>query len=566
MSKPLIFDPATGELISNIHEIKTGSDKAQHSGSGLRTSAGQSAAAGVEERLIGILCDGGERQRMDALLTIASERSRDWSVKIVAAVVYQLVEPSDALRAEALKVAHALGFQAAVLPVVQMILHDRDRGARLAVLALAEGYGAQGTALADCILPLVEANDPELAEAAVKALGAVGLPPSSVDTLALLIRHRETRVRILCVRLMGLLGARAAAVSGLVVLRLDDPDEVVRKAAAEALERIGFHSAALDGVNRMLNHDNVARRVEMLRILERFGSSAQESSALIVPLLKCDIPEVCEAARRTLRFVGLGRDCLRPIELLARHPAPEIRNAALDLLEECGTAPESCALVVSLMADRDLALRERAANVISKIGVPAVALPPLRKLLRDERDNVRLLALAALEGAGSGARPAAKLIVERMEDASSEVASRAASAFVAACRAEDCLPDVSRILHNRRQDRRLLMLSALARSGPRAAAALPLVTAAMGDVDWLVRDAACEAFIAIGFNDNCIPEVRRLIKHQDRNYRLAIIKALGACGMSARASAEFLDQRQSDGDAEVGRAAKEALTSIMGKH
>jgi HEAT repeat protein len=563
MSKPLIFDPATGELISNVREIKAAADRSAR----LRPGAGANGhgvAATVEERLTGILCEGGERQRMDAMLTISSERSREWSAKVVAAVVYQLAEPNDTVRAEALRVARLLGFQAAVIPVANMILRDCDRISRLAVLALAESYGAQGTALADCILPVLEQSDADLAEAAVKALGSIGLAPTCVDTLALLIRHREVRVRINCVLMLGLLGARAAAVSGLVVLRLDDPDEVVRNAAAEALELIGFHGAALDEVKRMLNHDNVARRVEMLRILGRFGSSAQESSVLIVPLMKCEVPEVREAARRTLRFVGLGRDCIRQIEYLARHPSHDVREAALDLLEECGPAPESCALAVSLMADRDLAIRERAAIVISKVGIPAVALPHLRKLLRDERESVRILALGALENAAEGARPAAKLIIERIEDASSEVASRAAGAFVTSCRAEDCLPDISRILHNRRQDKRLLMLSALARSGHRAAAALPLVTAAMGDADWLVRDAACEAFIAIGFNESCIPEVRRLIKHQDRDYRLAVIRALGACGMSARAAAEFLTQRESDSDTEVGRAAREALASILG--
>jgi HEAT repeat protein len=356
--------------------------------------------------------------------------------------------------------------------------------------------------------------------------------------------------------MLGLLGARGGAVSGLVMLRLDDPDAAVREAAAAALPRIGFHPAALDEIGRMLNHASDARRIDMLRILELFGSSAQASAVLIVPLLKSPGDEVRQAARSTLRIVGLGRECIKPISLLAHHPQHDIRSAALDLLEECAPAPESCSLALSLMADRDSFLRERAARIISRTGIPPAALPGLRKLLRDERDQVKIMALEALAKAGDASRPASHLVLERMEDASGEVATAAAAAFVATASVEECAGDISRVLHNRRQDRRLLMLGCLRRMGVAAAPALPLVTASMGDPDWPVRDAACEAFIAIGFHDTCLPEVRRLIEHQDRNYRLAIIKALGACGMNASAAEQFLSQRQGDIDAEVGRAAR----------
>ena len=64
-----------------------------------------------------------------------------------------------------------------------------------------------------------------------------------------------------------MLGARAASVSGLVILRLDDPEKNVRDEAAASLERIGFHASALEEIKRLLNHNNVDRRIEMLRLL-----------------------------------------------------------------------------------------------------------------------------------------------------------------------------------------------------------------------------------------------------------------------------------------------------------
>jgi HEAT repeat protein len=556
MAKPLIFDPATGELITDIREISRDKRRSSQTETDVRKSAST-----LEDRLIGIFCDGGEGEKLDALRLVDSAKDRDWSAKIVASVVYQIAN-GESLRGEALKVAKRLGFQAAVVPVVAMILREGDRPAKLAAVSLAESYGAQGTVLADFILPLVESSDKELAEGASHAIGSTGLTPSSIRQLAELVRHREARIRRLCVETLGILGARAGAVSGLVVLRLDDPDKEVRTAARDALAHIGFQSSALDEIERMLNHDNVARRIEMLDILGRFGSSAQESSTLIVPLLKCADSDVCNAARNALSYVGLSKECIRPIGYLARHPSHEVRLMALELLEECGAGPEAANLAIILMADRDVSLRERSSSVVAKFGVPAMALPALRKLLRDERVGVRLLALSMLEKAGASARNAARLVIERMEDADSEVAAKAAAALSAMGDVSDCLPDVSRILHNRRQDRRLLMLSALSKMRHGALAALPLVTAAMGDSDWLVRDAAAECFVSIGFDEICIPEIRRLIKHQDRNYRLIVIKALGACGLGARAAANFLAQRESDSDAEVGHAAKAALDAV----
>jgi HEAT repeat protein len=563
MQKPLIFDPSTGELVSSAREALAGTDSVVYTGK--PKSSEKAELPLLEERVVGILCKGNENQRLDALLVIGSDIYREWSARVVAAVVFQLAQTGDPLRKEALRIAKKLGFHAAVIQVINAVLGGGDIQAKLAVLDLAESYGAQGTALADCILPLIESNNALVAEAAAKAVGSIGLTPASVKELSSLIRHKEARVRILAVRLLEHLGARAAVVSGLVVLRLDDPDETVRAVAAGALRVIGFHSSAMDEIKRMLNHSNMTRRVEMLGILTRFGSSAQESSELVVPLIKCDDSDVCEAARRTLRVVGLGKDCFRPIEHLASHPSHDVRSAALDLLEECGSAPEGCSLALSLMADRDVGIRERAARVVAGHGIPAVSLPALRKLLRDERDDVRLLALGALEKAGEAARAAVKLVIERMEDANPEVAAKAAAAFVASAHVEDCVPDVARLLRNRRQDRKLLMLSSLRRMGHEASGALSQVTASMGDSDWVVRDAACETFIAIGFHEICIPEVRHLIEHQDRNYRLAVIKALGACGMSAASVGKFLAERQNDSDAEVGKAARAAMAAVRGE-
>jgi len=518
----------------------------------------------IDAAVFEALSRGPEGRLREALAYLCANPALDWAARTIDALARLAASSDAALAAEALSAASRTGFRAAGVPVIASMLKDPAPARKIAALRLAEGYGAQGTVLADSILPLLESASPAVAEKALQALAATGLSPSSVGLLSQLFRHREGRVRVLCVRLLELLGARAGALSGLAILRLDDPEAEVRTAAAEALASTGFHPAALEEVGRMLTHANRARRLDMLRILAQFGSSAEAASPLVIPLLKSEDDELRGEARRTLRATGLGRECLRSIAQLSAHPVHSVRMAAADLLEECGASPELCGIAAAMMADRDSALRGRAARILAKCGAPAAALPALRKLLRDERAEVRLQALSALAGAGAASAPAAKLILERVEDADTDVARAAAAAFAACGAVDGNVAELSRLLHNRRQDRRLLILSTLRGMGADAAAALPLVTAAMGDADWLVRDAACEAVLAIGFHESCLPEVRRLIGHQDRNYRLAVIKALGACGMNAAAAKDFLQKRVEDADAEVGRAARAALKAVTG--
>lgn len=571
MTDPLIFDPETGELISSSRGAGMGPETAPRKAAGGSTYTRNGLGSGaykppsLEDRYVTALCSGNADEVASTLKLLSGDSSREWSARVITAVIAVMSGNDAELSSLACDTASRIGFHAAIPSLAQTILGKASNQARLAMLRLAASYGAQGTALAESILPLLENSNSEIAEAACSTIGSIGLTPRSVEELASLIRHKEARVRMLCVRMLGLLGARAASVSGLVILRMDDPEAAIRKEAAQSLERMGFNSSAMNEVRRMLNHNNAQRSLEMLHILGRYGSSAQDAASLVIPLLKSDNAELREGAWRTLRIVGIGRDCIRQIEQLARHPSHEVRSAALDLLEECGEAPESCNLAFALMADRDVGLRERAASVVARNGVPSASLPALRKLLRDERDPVRILALEALAQAGQAAQNATKLIIERIEEANIDVAKAAAKTFASVGKVKDNLSDISRLLRNRRQDRKLLTLATLRNMGAEAVDALPLVTACMGDEDWVVRDAACEAFISIGFNDSCMTEVKRLIEHQDRNYRLAVIRALGSCGMSAAAAESFLDQHREDHDAEVGRAAKQALAAVRAK-
>ncbi len=563
MPEKLIFDPTTGELVASSRHASVN----PRQGVQPRTRLAQPVEGGRADResarILRALEGADARARDAALDDMSANPGRQWGENVLATLT-SLLECADAQVADRVtEIAAALGFHHAMAPAMKRLL-GQGGTAQGRAMELLRRLGPEAVQLADDVVGLLESSNEESAARARDTLASIGLTPHAHKELCSLIRHKDAAPRLRCVQLIGALGARAAKAAGLLVLRLDDPMDSVRVAARDALAAMGFQSAAKDEFARMLNQARVERRLAAIELLAAYGAAARPASPLLVDQLRSETPELREAAARALKLVGLDESCVRSIQQLAHHPSHAMRAMALGLLETCSVGPDSAGLLLTLMGDRDVGVRERAAASLARHEIVPPMLPALRKLLRDERWEVRVSTLAMLERAGERARPALRLVVERVEDANADVAKAAAASLRAIGVAPFCLPDIERLLNHRRQDRRLLMIGTLKQMGCGAAEALPLVTARLGDQDWVVREAACEAFIAIGFNDSCLPEVRRLIQHQDREFRLAVIHALGACGLTAAAAAEFVHARQEDSDAEVGRAARRALQAIRG--
>lgn len=556
----LIFDPVTGELVASSRQAAVNPQPAQQA----RPRHAEPLRATARHRTGSLAAElrSGDRQRTLAAIGRLAASPEGWDADTLVALAGLLASADDEIADCSARAAAFSGLHAAQVPILQQLV-TRTGVVQLRALALVRDFGQQAVILADAAAALLESPDDTVGSAARDTLASIGLTPGALNEVTSLIRHRDAPVRLRCVDLLGALGARAAKAAGLLVLRMDDPVDAVRAGARAALLQVGFQPASLAEIGRMLNHARLERRLEMLDLLGRQGSAALQASPLVVDQLRAEQAEVRERAADTLKLIGLDDSCMRAIQQLAHHPTHGMRTTALELLEDCAVGPDAANLLLALMADRDVEVRDRAATALSRHDIRQGMLPALRKLLHDERWEVRTATLVMLERANERARPALRLIVERMEDANADVAKAAAAAFRAVGVADFCLPDIERLLNHRRQDRRLLMLGVLQRMGVQASATLPLVTQRLGDSDWVVREAACETFIAIGFDDSCLPEVRRLIQHQDREFRLAVIRALGACGLSAAAAAEFLDARQGDSDAEVGRAARTALRAVL---
>jgi HEAT repeat protein len=120
-------------------------------------------------------------------------------------------------------------------PVVALFL---EKGGKEEVWAALETIGRLHLhALAERTLPFLEADDPELQAAALRALHRLGYPPLGYEEVVLrLLRSDEEFLRIQAVRLLPLL-PQTLAREGLWEA-LKDPSFYVRRAAAEGLKAL----------------------------------------------------------------------------------------------------------------------------------------------------------------------------------------------------------------------------------------------------------------------------------------------------------------------------------------
>jgi HEAT repeat protein len=177
----------------------------------------------------------------------------------------------------------------------------------------------------------------------------------------------------------------------------------------------------------------------------------------------------------------------------------ETRRAALDTLESLGpSAAPAAAALVGALADRDKFVRWAAARTLGRIGpVKGVtAMPALTLLLTDPDLDVRLAATVALEHWGVAAQPA--------------------------------VPDLCRIVRATDPELRLAAIRALgAIGGPEGRLILAELTAATADPDTRVRQLAIQTLGQFGpLARDAVPALRWALRDEDAQVQKAAGQAL----------------------------------------
>lgn len=284
------------------------------------------------------------------------------------------------------------------------------------------------------------------------AKAAPQVPPDAgeVSPVVLLARMKSGAAvqRVEAVDQLGQHGEKAQfAVPDLIAL-LDDPDDVVRRATFEALERIGPPAAgdaacvprALAGTGRYarlyalkhysrietasteqlpliagaLNDTDLATREQALSALERFGPKCKPAAfpALLDRLLDSDAIFVARIVKTLVAFAPYdGADRKLLIDSL-RHKSSQLRYTAVVLL--AASAPDEILASVwfeSLLKDPSADVRAAALPALARWpGAMKRIQPALIGLVRDDDVTLRAAAIRALGEYGTGAEAKTALV------------------------------------------------------------------------------------------------------------------------------------------------------------
>ena len=178
--------------------------------------------------------------------------------------------------------------------------------------------------------------------------------------------------------------------AGLAITALDDPDEDVRLAAADAAILLRT-SAATEAVAAWLNASDVRLRRKACEV-----ARALPSQRVVAPLARTlgdPDPEVRAAAADALGH-QLSADAVPPLLGRLDDPAPAVRVQIVSALARLGD-PRSVVPLVGKVQDSSPEVRQAVARALGDLG-DARASPALVLALRDQSDEVRRDALAAL--------------------------------------------------------------------------------------------------------------------------------------------------------------------------
>ncbi|MCS7306081.1 MAG: HEAT repeat domain-containing protein [Thermoguttaceae bacterium] len=210
---------------------------------------------------------------------------------------------------------------------------------------------------------------------------------------------------------------------------------------------------------------------------------------------------------------GQAKAALRPLANLLEDPHPRVRWYALEALAGLGpAAAEALEKLTPLLEHPDRLTRRRALLVLARIGPKAkMLLPQVQKLAKEDPDmSVRQMAELAVR----------QLNLEALADQAAQDAS------------EELQPLIERLRGGNPYEA-VAAAQALAKLGPKAAEALPVLALALYHPDKWVREAA--------------------------------VRALGAIGPQARTYRDPLVAATLDVEPEVRQAAQEVLDQIDGR-
>ena len=178
----------------------------------------------------------------------------------------------------------------------------------------------------------------------------------------------------------------------------------------------------------------------------------------------------------------------------------------------------------------------------------------------------RLLAIDAFESMGKEAAPAAQALVHALGDPNQFVRWAAARTLgkMAPIAAEQAVPGLRKLLHDREIDLCLASATALEHYGPAAKSAIPDLIDASRTTDVVLRVAALRTLAGIGSDaKSAVPAIAVALKDPEPRVRQTAAEVLGQFGPLAIEAEPALRATLNDSVPDVRRAVGDALLSIL---
>ncbi len=207
--------------------------------------------------------------------------------------------------------------------------------------------------------------------------------------------------------------------------------------------------------------------------------------------IRSDMARIQETRQVLMPLIETIRTLADSIGKATRDPDPEVRLLARKTIEEISSARNR---LPSASSQPNNAANDPLLDTLIRMQ------PDLIAGVRDPDVATRLLAVDALESMGKQAVGAAPVLIEAINDPNQFVRWAAARTMgkMAPIGAEQAIPELRKLVHNREIDLCLTAATALERYGPLAQSAVPDLVEASRTTDVVLRVAALRSIAGIG--------------------------------------------------------------------
>jgi len=323
-----------------------------------------------------------------------------------------------------------------------------------------------------------------------------------------------------------------AAVPGLITC-LEDPNESVRKASAQALEQIGpcVGKAVVPSLAACLSDSSEEVRCAAAAALEKMGGDHAASAVpALAQCLKDDNVSVRKAAISALGHLGPAvKPALSELIACLHNSNFSVRCTAAESLQRLGPfAISALPALLKCMHDENVGVRTVAAAALGTLGsyaASATVAEALCRTLTDSHEGVRAASAAALGNLGHAS--AVPALVEALKDINEDV-RRASAAALGQMReaAVSAIPQLHKALKDTNEDVRKVAATSLGLFGAVASGAVPGLTVCLSDTTVSVRKAAAVALGQIGHpSRGAICALNERLKDPNEGVRKASLKS-----------------------------------------